>query len=144
MAFSTLINYFRKLLEFFRGYFQTFISWNNHRKVFLEKSSCKNLIRKREKSGKLIMRKISIKYILKEYIRSHFLHESIFFLGSYMSVSKPLICFWKQVISINWRNKLLIRNMNLTDHRKSACFLLLLVFLKICDALRDLVLFVQF
>ena len=47
------------LFEFFRGYFQTCISWNNHRKVFLEKSCFKNMVRKREKWGKLIMRKIS-------------------------------------------------------------------------------------
>ena len=48
-----------------------------------------------------------------------------------MSVSKPSICFWKWVISIKWRNKLLIHNINLTGHRKSACCLQLLVFLKI-------------
>ena len=35
VAFSTLIKYFRKLFEFCRCYFQTCISWNNHRKVFL-------------------------------------------------------------------------------------------------------------
>ena len=46
-----------------------------------------------------------------------------------MSVSKPSICFWKRVISIKWRNKLLIHNINLTGHRKSACCLRLLVFL---------------
>ena len=48
-----------------------------------------------------------------------------------MSVSKPSICFWKWVISIKWRNKLLIHNINLTGHRKSACCLQLLVFLEI-------------
>ena len=36
-AFSTLTNYFRKLFEFFRSYFQICISWKSHRKVFLEK-----------------------------------------------------------------------------------------------------------
>ena len=55
----------------------------------------------------------------------------IFCLGIYMSVSKPSICFWKRVISIKWRNKLLIHNINLTGHRKSACCLQLLVFLEI-------------
>ena len=69
--------------------------------------------------------------ILKECIRSYFLHGSIFCLGIYMSVSKPSICFWKWVISIKWRNKLLIHNINLTGHRKSACCLQLLVFLEI-------------
>ena len=48
-----------------------------------------------------------------------------------MSVSKPSICFWKWVISNKWRNKLLIHNINLTGHRKSACCLQLLVFLQI-------------
>ena len=48
-----------------------------------------------------------------------------------MSVSKPSICFWKWVISIKWRNKLLIHNINLTGHRKSACCLQLLVLLEI-------------
>ena len=37
-----------------------------------------------------------------------------------MSVSKPSICFLKWVISVKWRNKLLIHNINLTGHRKSA------------------------
>ena len=55
----------------------------------------------------------------------------VFCLGVYMSVSKPSICFWKRVISIKWRNKLLIHNINLTGHRKSACCLQLLVFLEI-------------
>ena len=59
VAFSAVINYFRKLFDFFRDYFQTCISWNNQRKVFVEKSYSKNLIRKREKSGKFTMRKIS-------------------------------------------------------------------------------------
>ena len=49
-----------------------------------------------------------------------------------MSVSKPAICFWKRVISIKWMNKLLIQNINLTGHRKSACYLQPLVFLEIC------------
>ena len=69
--------------------------------------------------------------MLKECIRSCSLRGSIFCLGIYMSVSKPSICFWKQVISIKWRNKLLIHNINLTGHRKSACCLRLLVFLEI-------------
>ena len=69
--------------------------------------------------------------ILKECIGSYFLHGSIFCLGIYMSVSKPSICFWKRVISIKWRNKLLIHNINLAGHRKSACCLQLLVFLEI-------------
>ena len=68
---------------------------------------------------------------MKERIRSYFLHGSIFCLRIYMSVSKPSICFWKWVISIKWRNKLLIHNINLTGHRKSACYLQLLVFLEI-------------
>ena len=67
----------------------------------------------------------------KEFTRSYFLHGSIFCLGIYMSVSKPSINFWKWVISIKWRNKLLIYNINLTGHRKSACCLKLLVFLEI-------------
>ena len=71
------------------------------------------------------------KGILKECIQSYFLHGSIFCLRIYMSVSKPSICFWKWVISIKWRNKLLIHNINLTGHRKSACCLQLLVFLEI-------------
>ena len=69
------------------------------------------------------------KSILKECIRSYFLDGSIFCLRIYMSVSKPSICFWKWVISIKWRNKLLFHNINLTGHRKSTCCLQLLVFL---------------
>ena len=65
-----------------------------------------------------------------EYILSYFLHGSILCLGIYMSVSKPSICFSKRVISAKWRNKLLIHNINLTVHRKSACCLRLLVFLE--------------
>ena len=80
--------------------------------------------------GKTI-KKVYRKSTWKEFIRSYFLHGSIFCLGIYMSVSKPSICFWKQVISIKWRNKLLIHNINLTGHRKSACCLQLLVFLEI-------------
>ena len=71
------------------------------------------------------------KGILKECIRSYFLHGSIFCLAIYMSVSKPSKYFWKRVISIRWRNKLLIHKINLTCHRKSACCLQLLVFLEI-------------
>ena len=71
------------------------------------------------------------KGILKECIRSYFLQGSIFYLGIHMSVSKPSICFWKWVISNTWRNKLLIHNIHLTGHRKSACCLQLLVFLEI-------------
>ena len=71
------------------------------------------------------------KGILKECIRSYFLHGRIFCLAIYMSVSKPSKYFWKRVISIRWRNKLLIHNINLTGHRKSACCLQLLVFLEI-------------
>ena len=48
-----------------------------------------------------------------------------------MSVSKPSMCFWKWFILIKWRNKLLIDNINLTGHRKSACCLQVLVFLEI-------------
>ena len=48
-----------------------------------------------------------------------------------MSVGKPSICFWKWIISIKWRNKLLIHNINLIGHRKSACCIQLLVFLEI-------------
>ena len=48
-----------------------------------------------------------------------------------MCVSKPSICFWERVISIKWRKKLLIHNIKLTGHRKSACSLQLLVFLEI-------------
>ena len=47
-----------------------------------------------------------------------------------MSVSKPSICFSKRVISAKWRNKLLIHEINLTVHRKSACCLRPLVFLE--------------
>ena len=64
-------------------------------------------------------------------MRSYFLHGSIFCLGIYIPVSKPSICFWKWVISNKWRNKLLIHNIKLTGHRKSACCLQLLVFLEI-------------
>ena len=39
--------------------------------------------------------------------------------------------FLKWVISIKWKNKLLIHNINLTGQRKSACCLELLVFLEI-------------
>ena len=69
--------------------------------------------------------------MLKECIRSYFLHGSIFCLGIYVSVSKPSICFGKQVLSVKWRNKLVIHNINLTGHTKSACCLRLLVFLEI-------------
>ena len=65
---------------------------------------------------------------LKECIQSYFLHGSTFCFGIYMPVSKPSICFWKLVISVKWRNKLLVYNFNLTGHRKSACCLQLLVF----------------
>ena len=79
-----------------------------------------------------LVRQNSIKKsILKECIQSYFLHGSISCLGIYMSVSKPSICFWKCVIAVKWRNKLLIHNINLTGHRKSACCLQLLVFLEI-------------
>ena len=70
-------------------------------------------------------------FILKWYVRSYFLHESIFFLDIYISVGKRSICFWKQVISIKWKNTLLISNISLTGHRKSSCYLWLLVFLQI-------------
>ena len=56
--------------------------------------------------------------------------NSILCLGIYMSVIKPSICFSKRIISAKWRNKLLIHNINLTVHRKSACCLRLLVFLE--------------
>ena len=39
--------------------------------------------------------------------------------------------FLKTVISIKWRNNLLIHNINLTGHRKSVCCLQLFVFLEI-------------
>ena len=71
------------------------------------------------------------KSILIECIRSCFLHGSIFSLRIYMAVSKPSICFWKWFISNKWKNKLLIHNINLTGHRKSACCLQFLVFLDI-------------
>ena len=71
------------------------------------------------------------KCTLKECIRSYFLHGSIFYFGIYMFVSKPSICYWKRAISIKWRKKLLIHNINLTGNRKSAYCLQLLVFLKI-------------
>ena len=60
-----------------------------------------------------------------------FLHGIIFCLSIFMSACKPSVCFWKRVISIKWRNKLLIHNISLTVHRKSACCLHLLVFLEI-------------
>ena len=44
-------------------------------------------------------------------------------LDIYVSVSKPSIYFWKRVISTKWRNKLLVHNISLTGHRKSACCL---------------------
>ena len=72
MAFSTLTNYFRKLCKFFRCYFQACISWNNHRKVFLEKSYSKNLIRKKEKNCKLIMRK-NIQKLLRSRLLDYLL-----------------------------------------------------------------------
>ena len=99
--------------------------------IFFKKMTIsKNISLYRYLFGKTI--KIAYKKsILKECIRSYLLHGSIFCLGIYMSVSKPSICFWKQVISIKWRNKLLIHNINLTGHRKSACCLRLLVFLEI-------------
>ena len=65
-----------------------------------------------------------------ECILSYFLHGIILCLATYMSVSKPSICFPKRVILAKWRNKLLIHNVSLTVHRKSACCLRLLVFLE--------------
>ena len=65
-----------------------------------------------------------------EYILSYFLHGSILCLGIYMSVRKPSICCLKRIISAEWRNKLLIDNINLTVHRKSACCLRFLLFLE--------------
>ena len=65
------------------------------------------------------------------YTKLNFSHASIFCRGIYMSVSKLSICFWKWVISFKWRNKLLIYNINMTGHRKSACCLQLLIFLEI-------------
>ena len=41
------------------------------------------------------------KGILKECIRSCFLHGSIFCLGICMSVSKPSICFWKWLLQLS-------------------------------------------
>ena len=64
-------------------------------------------------------------------MRSYFLHGTIFHLSICMSVSKSSACFWKRAISIKQRNKLLIHNINLTGHRKSAWCLQLLVFLEI-------------
>ena len=71
------------------------------------------------------------KSIFKGCIRNYFLHGNIFCRGIYIFVSNPSICFWKRFISTRWRNKLLLHNINLTGHRKSACFLQLLVFLQI-------------
>ena len=68
---------------------------------------------------------------MQECIRRYFLQGNIFCLSIHMSVSKPSICFWKLVISIKWRNKLLIHKINLTGHRKTACWLQLLLFLEI-------------
>ena len=65
-----------------------------------------------------------------EYILSYFLHGSMLCLSIYMSVIKPSIYFSKRVISPEWRNKLLIQNINSTVYRKNACCLGLLVFLK--------------
>ena len=48
VSFSTLTNYFSNLSEFFRGYFQTCISWNNHKKVFLEKRLLQKFDKKKE------------------------------------------------------------------------------------------------
>ena len=47
------------------------------------------------------------KSISKTCIRSYSLLGSIFCLGIYMPVSKPSICFWKQVISNKWWEKLI-------------------------------------
>ena len=58
MAFSTLINYFRKLFEIFRGYFQAcFSAETTTGRCSLKETdkNDKNVV----KSGKLIMRKIS-------------------------------------------------------------------------------------
>ena len=71
------------------------------------------------------------KPILKECVGSHSLDRSIFRVGIYMSVSKPSICFWIQVMSVKGRKKLLFHNINLAGHRKSACCLQLLIFLEI-------------
>ena len=46
--FLQLLNYFRKLFEISRGYFQTCISWNNQGKVFLERRWSNILIKKGE------------------------------------------------------------------------------------------------
>ena len=96
-------------------------------------------LKKKSLNRYLFCKTIKIVYkksIFKGFIRSYFLHGSIFCLGIYMFVSNPSICFWKRFISTKWRNKLLIHNVNLTGHRKSACFLQLLVFLQIESLLR--------
>ena len=56
-----------------------------------------------------------------------------YILPRHLHVSKWAIkmLFSKGVISVKWRNKLLIHNINLTGHGKSACGLRLLVFLEI-------------
>ena len=48
MAFSTLINYLRKLFEIFKGYFQTCTSQNTTGKYLKEKVDPKFLIKKGE------------------------------------------------------------------------------------------------
>ena len=91
-------------------------------------------LKKKSLNRYLFCKAIKIVYkksILKGCIWSYFLHGSIFCLGIYMFVSNPSICFWKRFISTKWRNKLLIHNINLTSHRKSACCLQVLVFLEI-------------
>ena len=40
------------------------------------------------------------------------------------------MCFWKRVFSVKWRSKLLIHNIYLTGHRKSACCPRLFVFME--------------
>ena len=60
---------------------------------------------------------------------SYFLHETIFCLGIYVSISKQSKYFWKWVISTKLINKLLIYNISLIGHRKSACSLRPLAFL---------------
>ena len=65
-----------------------------------------------------------------EFIVSYFLQGSILCLDIYMSLSKPSICFSERVTSAKWRNKLLIHDINLTVHRKSACCLRPLIFLE--------------
>ena len=67
------------------------------------------------------------KCVLKECIRSYFLNGSIFCLSIYVSVSKPSICVWKQIISVKWRNKLRINmlwinNINF-DRSEKGCML---------------------